>query len=211
MTSVPATTHDRRAPADLKPGDWLHADFITDHGDGGEIVEFVAAHRRRDGEFLLVFRWPGGDVDADRVSGCPIPVADATAAAEAVQRAHREAVAAQLYSLAQLITDARLPVGVSVQVDLHVDRADLDAVAEHLGVAVDASSPLFPQVVWPVDQHLYDPGVHARWHAAPAYQPEPELVGAREVDNGDNPAVIPDGVDGLPVGQQPARRYRPGP
>lgn len=37
---------------------------------------------------------------------------------------------------------------------------------------------------------------------------EPELVGPREVDNGDQPAPIPAGVAGQPVGQAAGRRFR---
>lgn len=38
--------------------------------------------------------------------------------------------------------------------------------------------------------------------------PEPELVGPREVDNGDQPTAIPAGVAGQPVGQKAGRRFR---
>lgn len=213
MTSVPTTDTQLRAPADLKPGDQVRCDRLEVDADEGTYAEVLYTHSSHSVLYggtatLVVFQLPDADTFAETFTADagPLPIASEAELAEVKQDAHRRTVAAQLRELAELIVARKLPIDRSTSLSLRVaDQAELEHVAELLNTKVEKPyGDRRREVNWPVGHQSYETGLHVEWYLyAPA---EPETVGPREVDNGDPAAVIPDGVDGQPVGKMPARR-----
>lgn len=214
-TKVPTPTDTEaperafKAPAALEPGDWVKGGELANvHGQlVAEPAEVLHVHSYPLGVALLFqplgFEHPFQTVLTDDALEDQIPLATDAELAEVRGEIQREEIARELRSLARMVEQGGMPLPTrAVDVEFSLASADeVQRVAELLGVEMTVDKHGRHEATWPPkDKYgLASSRVTAEWYCY-VREPKPELVGAREVDNGDPAATVPAGVDGAPVG-----------
>lgn len=222
-TKVPTGTDKSertvKAPADLKPGDWLAPGFIE--AGVSAAAEVLSAHQYADqlcrDRFLIVYRQVDQVAPAtlDWYGYQPVQLASADEVERALDDARRAAVVDQLEQLGELIARHKLPLpdryeGMHLTFRFGGRNVELvEAIGKKLGIEPRTSYGTMT-VSWPPNRDYGNGLLTADWSTSVPKESKPEPAadptgnGFSRTDVEDDTAdAVPSGVDGTSMSGRP--------